>query len=101
VRAIIAVNAGAFFVSPGIIAGSVDEEMIPSIPKGMYERLSKRELEVLNQVAAGCTSSAIARRLSLSTKTVDTYRGQPMTQLGVQNRSELIRFVIENRLTGM
>jgi DNA-binding CsgD family transcriptional regulator len=34
--------------------------------------------------------------MSLSPKTIDTYRGRLMAKLGVRNRSELIRFVIEN-----
>jgi DNA-binding CsgD family transcriptional regulator len=36
--------------------------------------------------------------LSLSPKTIDTYRGRLMAKLGVRNRSALIRFAIENEL---
>jgi DNA-binding NarL/FixJ family response regulator len=98
VRAVKAVLAGEYFVSPGIISGGVDHKMVAAIPKGRYERLSKREREVLLLVAAGSSSSDIAGRLSLSKKTIDTYRGRLMVKLGLRNRSELIRFAIESQI---
>jgi DNA-binding NarL/FixJ family response regulator len=49
-------------------------------------------------VVAGSTSSDIALRLSLSRKTVDTYRARIMVKLGVANRSALIRFALEYEL---
>jgi two-component system response regulator NreC len=73
--------------------------MITSIPKGPYQRLSKRELEGLHSVAAGASSPEIAKRLSPSKKTVDTYRARLMAKLGVRNRCELTRFVIEAQPT--
>ncbi len=92
------VTAGNRYVSPGLIVGFVDEPLITSMPKSAFEGLSIREREVLRQVVAGSSSSDIARHLSLSTKTIDTYRGRLMVKLGVRNRSALIRFAIENEL---
>jgi DNA-binding NarL/FixJ family response regulator len=63
------------------------------------ERLSVREREVLHMTAGGATSSAIARRLSLSPKTVETYRSRIMRKLGLQDRTALIHFAIEHALT--
>jgi DNA-binding NarL/FixJ family response regulator len=60
------------------------------------EKLSGREREVLCGVVAGASSAEIAERLSLSRKTVDTYRGRLMVKLGVANRTALIRFAIEH-----
>ncbi|MBI3161145.1 MAG: response regulator transcription factor [Chloroflexi bacterium] len=63
------------------------------------ERLSAREREVLQLTVEGATSAAIAEKLSLSPKTVDTYRSRLMEKLGVQNLPELVRFAIKHGLT--
>jgi two-component system response regulator FixJ len=57
--------------------------------------LSSRERAVLHGIVAGSTSVEIAAELSLSRKTVDTYRGRIMTKLGVPSRSSLIRFALD------
>ena len=57
-----------------------------------------RERQVLRRIVDGATSAAIAEHLSLSRKTVDTYRGRLMVKLGVDNRSALIRCAIEHEL---
>jgi two-component system response regulator NreC len=66
--------------------------------KTPIERLSTREREVLHRIVGGSTSVAIAKELSLSRKTVDTYRARLMVKLGVANRTALIRLAIENEL---
>jgi DNA-binding NarL/FixJ family response regulator len=66
--------------------------------KTPIERLSTREREVLHRIVEGSTSVAIAKDLSLSRKTVDTYRARLMVKLGVANRTALIRLAIENEL---
>lgn len=51
--------------------------------------LSKREAEVASLVAAGLTSPAIAERLHLSARTVETHVARVFTKLGVNRRSQL------------
>ncbi len=63
------------------------------------ELLSAREREVLQLTVEGATSAAIAEKLALSPKTVDTYRSRLMEKLGVQNLPELVRFAIKHGLT--
>jgi DNA-binding NarL/FixJ family response regulator len=63
------------------------------------ELLSTREREVLQLTVEGATSAAIAGKLALSPKTVDTYRSRLMEKLGVQNLPELVRFAIKHGLT--
>jgi DNA-binding NarL/FixJ family response regulator len=63
------------------------------------ELLSAREREVLQLTVEGATSAVIAEKLSLSPKTVDTYRSRLMEKLGVQNLPELVRFAIKHGLT--
>ena len=48
------------------------------------------------RIVEGRTSLDIAKELSLSSKTVDTYRARLMVKLGVSNRTALIRFAIAN-----
>ena len=57
-------------------------------------RLSAREREVLALTAAGHTSNEIGQQLSVSPKTVETYRARIMGKLGFQHRSELVRFAL-------
>jgi DNA-binding NarL/FixJ family response regulator len=63
------------------------------------ERLSSREREVLHLIVNGSTSVEIGRSLSLSPKTVDTYRSRIMEKLGVNDLAHLIRFAIEHAMT--
>jgi DNA-binding NarL/FixJ family response regulator len=97
-HAVQAVLAGKQYVSPAIAAMFGDGALSEPIPKSPFERLSGRERAVVQLVAAGSTSSDIARHLSLSRKTVDTYRGRIMVKLGVANRSALIRYVLDYEL---
>ncbi len=64
-----------------------------------FELLSAREREVLQLTVEGATSAAIAEKLKLSPKTVDTYRSRLMGKLGIQNLPELVRFAIKYGLT--
>jgi two-component system invasion response regulator UvrY len=92
------VTTGMQYISPAITALFVDGALSKPIPKSPFECLSSREREVVQLIVAGSTSSDIALLLSLSRKTVDTYRGRIMVKLGVANRSALIRFALEYEL---
>jgi DNA-binding NarL/FixJ family response regulator len=96
--AIKTVTAGEQYISPAITALFVDGVLGTLIPTSPFDRLSVRERDVLRRIVAGATSSDIAQDLSLSRKTVDTYRGRMMVKLGVTNRSELIRCALEYEL---
>jgi DNA-binding NarL/FixJ family response regulator len=99
VRAVLAVKEGRQFLSPEVAAAMASESTRSAQDKSPIERLSGRERDVLSRIIAGASSAAIAKSLSLSPKTIDTYRGRLMMKLGVGNRSALIRFAIENGLT--
>jgi PAS domain S-box-containing protein len=62
-------------------------------------RLSPREREIMQLVVEGKTSAEIAEILSISPKTVETYRSRIMGKLGVGNLPGLIKFAIQQRLT--
>ena len=61
---------------------------------GKLQQLSSREQEVLALTAEGFSSREIGKKLFISPKTVDTYRSRIMKKLGLDHRSELVRFAL-------
>jgi DNA-binding NarL/FixJ family response regulator len=60
------------------------------------EQLSSREREILQLVAEGKTSQEIGERLSISSKSVDTYRSRLMRKIGVKDVAGLVKFAIQH-----
>ena len=60
---------------------------------GLHD-LSTREQEVMALTAEGFSSREIGKKLFISPKTVDTYRSRIMDKLGLNHRSELVRFAL-------
>jgi two-component system response regulator NreC len=60
--------------------------------------LSAREREVMALTAEGFSSREIGEKLFISPKTVDTYRARIMEKLGLNHRSELVRFALKTGL---
>jgi DNA-binding NarL/FixJ family response regulator len=98
VQAVVCVLANQPFLSERIADLMIREMVNGRLAQSPLERLSAREREVLHLTAAGSSSAAIARHLSLSPKTVDTYRYRIMEKLGVPNRAGLIRFAMQHAL---
>jgi len=63
-----------------------------------HEALSDRELQVLVLLGAGRTVSEIATQLSLSVKTVSTYRVRILEKTGLKNTAELIEYAVTHQL---
>jgi two-component system response regulator FixJ len=63
-----------------------------------YETLSTREREVLEQLVDGRTNKAIARNLGLSSKTVEAYRANVMTKMGVSTLPHLVKVALDLRV---
>ena len=60
--------------------------------------LSDREFEVLRGLAEGQPLKAIAARMSVSPKTVTTYRGRLLQKLGLHSNADLVRYALEHGL---
>jgi len=67
--------------------------------KSPLESLSRRELEIFQLVVEGRSSSEIAAKLTLSSKSVDTYRSRLMQKLGVSNIPSLVSFALQHGIT--
>jgi two-component system response regulator NreC len=57
--------------------------------------LSEREREVVQRVVQGYSNRDIATQLSLSVKTVETYRARALEKLGLTSRAALVRYALE------
>jgi two-component system, NarL family, invasion response regulator UvrY len=68
--------------------------------KPPHESLSAREFEVMRLIASGKTVGEIAHLLSLSDKTISTYRARILEKMGMKTNAQLIRYAIVNRLVG-
>jgi len=66
--------------------------------KAPHENLSNRELEVLLLIASGKTVGEIAQALSLSDKTISTYRRRILDKMQLSTNAELTHYAIRNKL---
>ncbi|MEM9297460.1 MAG: response regulator transcription factor [Bacteroidota bacterium] len=60
--------------------------------------LTKRENEVLRQVAIGKTNSEVANQLFISVKTVETHKTNILSKLGLRNTAELVKYAIKHKI---
>jgi DNA-binding NarL/FixJ family response regulator len=81
-------------ISPDLLLGLVKT---PGYANPM-DRLSVREREVMQLVLEGKSSAEIATLISLSPKTVETYRSRLMTKLAVGNVVELVKWAVRHQL---
>jgi two-component system invasion response regulator UvrY len=63
-----------------------------------HETLSRREYQVMCMIASGKTVSETAQELSLSAKTISTYRTRILEKMQMKNNAELIRYATKNQL---
>jgi len=64
----------------------------------LHETLSDREFTVLRFLASGATPGDTARELSLSVKTVSTYRARILNKLHLRNNAQLVAYAVKNGL---
>jgi DNA-binding NarL/FixJ family response regulator len=63
-----------------------------------HKRLSDREYEVLLLIASGHTISEIADKLTLSVKTISTYRTRILEKTNLKSNADLVRYAIQHGL---
>ena len=101
-EAIRAVYRDEVFLYPSaarLLSGFLAEKIKDSDSDGKRRAdLSEREAEVLKLTAEGYTSAEISEKLSISPKTVDTYRSRVMEKLGLAHRSDLVRYALKHGL---
>jgi DNA-binding NarL/FixJ family response regulator len=101
--AIRAVVSGKTFLSP-LISGKVIEDYLDRLSgkKGSardgncYAILTARQREILQLIAEGNTNKDVARKLTLSVKTVESHRTQIMERLNIHDTASLVRYAIRS-----
>jgi two-component system, NarL family, invasion response regulator UvrY len=68
-------------------------------PSALHENLSDQEWKVLLALAAGTPIGGIAAELTLSVKTVSTYKRRALNKLGLKTTADLVRYVIDHKLS--
>jgi DNA-binding NarL/FixJ family response regulator len=103
VEAIRVVAAGDVYVRPAaarLLAAAVAPGPAVKSARDKFQSLSDREQTVLRSVAQGYSGAEIARQLRISTKTVDAYKHRIQMKLGLEHRTEYVRFAIEVGILG-
>ena len=98
VRAVHQVATGERYVSHALGAALAEYLFKGEPDKQCHETLSDREYTVLLKIAEGFTTAEIAAQLSLSPKTVGTYRARVLEKMGISTTAELTRYVVEKGL---
>ena len=96
-EAVLAVHAGETYLSQPVqntLISDYLQQRETTEKMDPLGRLSQREREIFSLVIDGLSSSEIAERLSLSPKTVESYRSRMMQKLGVSDLPELIKFAM-------
>jgi two-component system invasion response regulator UvrY len=98
VGAIRKVHAGGKHVGPAL-AERLAAELAARRDGRARRDLSAREREILMLLGSGKSLKEIGARLTLSPKTVSTYRSRILTKLALKTNADLVRYVIEQGLT--
>jgi DNA-binding NarL/FixJ family response regulator len=104
IDAVRSVARGRLFITPSVaelLAGAVGAGGRPlDDDKPLHERLSHREHQVFQLLAAGRSVGEIAEQLVLSPNTVSTYRTRVLEKIGVRNDVELALFAVRMAQAG-
>lgn len=97
-KAIESVNGGNPYFSPAISRKIMDsylseEEPEKALPKG--EKITGREMEVLQLIAEGYTNTKISQLMGISVKTVETHRTHIMNKLDIHDVAGLVKYAIK------
>jgi two-component system, NarL family, response regulator NreC len=101
VDAIRAVHDGRRYLSKPLTDGVIDQFISGTGTGDPLQRLSSRERQVLQMLVEGSSVVDIAATLSLSPKTVETYRARMMNKLGIREVPSLVKFAIQHGIASL
>lgn len=103
VRAVHEVAAGRRYLSPPLSDRAIEayQEKAKAAALDKYETLTTREREVMQLSAEGHTSTEIAARLGISSRTAETHRSNLMHKLGLHTQADLIRYALRRGIIPM
>jgi DNA-binding NarL/FixJ family response regulator len=97
VKAVRTVARGRKYITAGV-AERLAEGLSSGDDRPLHEQLSERELQVFLRLARGETIGHVAESLSLSVKTVSTYRSRVMEKMQLASNSDLTYYALKNGL---
>jgi DNA-binding NarL/FixJ family response regulator len=97
VAAVRKVLSGGRYISVSV-AEKLAEHLDRDIEKAPHHLLSDREYQVMCMLASGKTVKEIGAELSLSIKTISTYRSRILEKMLIKNNAELMRYAVEHEL---
>ena len=100
IDAIRKVSSGKKYLSP-YVTERIASVLGPDAAESPHKQLSDREYQILCMIASGFRRFEIADKLSLSTKTVATYRARLLKKMSLQNNEELIQYAVRNKLVNL
>lgn len=103
VDAVRTVARGELYVRPAaasVLARGLRKKEEHADDRARYGKLTERERDVFQLIAAGYTAPEIGERLSISPKTVDTYKQRINEKLGLQHRAEYVRLALRLGVLG-
>ena len=96
-KAVRKILAGGRYVSLAL-AETLAMRVTTDLTRTPHETLSDREYDVMSRIASGKTVTEIGDELSLSVKTISTYRTRVLEKLGVRNNAAIVQYAIRNAL---
>ena len=103
IEAIRVVASGDVYVRPAaarLLAAAIVPQRRDESARSRFSALSDREKTILRSVAQGYSGAEIARRLGISSKTVDVYKRRVEEKLGFRHRTDYVSFAIEAGVLG-
>ena len=92
------VVTGGRYLSPGM-AERLAGHLTADADRPLHEKLSDREYQVLRMIASGKSTRRISTELSLSVKTIGTYRARIFEKMQMKSPAELAAYAVRNRLS--
>ena len=97
IQAIRTVYRGRRYITPAV-AEMLADGLSGDVDRPLHEQLSEREFQVFLRLAKGETIGGMAESMSLSVKTVSTYRSRVMEKMGLSSNSDLTYYALKNGL---
>lgn len=97
VAAVRKISLGGKYVSPSL-AEKLASDLAVDTREPLHQTLSDREYETMRLIASGKTTAEIAQQLSLSPKTISTYRSRILEKMRLKSNAELTLYAVQNGL---
>jgi two-component system, NarL family, invasion response regulator UvrY len=98
INAVNMVYSGKRYISSALAEIMADDVARGNQSSVLHNSLSNREYQILSMLGKGQTIKEISTSLSLSSKTISTYRVRLFKKLNFKNNADLIRYVIEHKI---